>query len=153
MANPDTTLIRGTKRLLVVDDDPSVREMLVRVLRIDGYPAWSAADAKQALAITATMPIDLVLLDLGLPGKDGWETFDALRHENPRLAVIIITARANQRVIAEAAGVGALLEKPLDFPELLRTVGRLLGEPVRPRGHLVAAAGLSAGTAHGHGAR
>lgn len=133
MVEPDLIHAGENKRLLVVDDDPSVREMLVRVLQSDGYLAWPAADGKQALAIMAAAPIDLVLLDLGLPGKDGWETFDALRHENPRLAVIIITARTNQRAIAESAGAHALFEKPLDFPELLRSVAHLLAEPPSAR--------------------
>ena len=91
MANPNPTFAGGTRRLLVIDDDPSVREMLVRVLRGDGYAAWPVTDGTQALAFAAAGPVDLVLLDLGLPEKDGWETLDGLRRQNPRLAVIVIT--------------------------------------------------------------
>jgi DNA-binding response OmpR family regulator len=75
----------------------------------------------------------LVLLDLNLPGKNGWDTFERLSTENPSLAVIIITARSNQLFTATGAGVGALLEKPLDFPILLQTIRRLLAEPVESR--------------------
>jgi DNA-binding response OmpR family regulator len=153
MANQDTPHTRDTKRLLVIDDDQSVREMLVRVLHSDGYFAWPAADGKQAQAIMATTPIDLVLLDLGLPGKDGWETFETLLHQDPRLAVIIITARANQRIIAESVGANALFEKPLDFPELLRTVARLLAEPARPRRGTDHATNLTAAAPRGPGPR
>ena len=153
MANPDTARAGDTKRLLVVDDDPSVREMLVRVLQGDGYLAWPAADGKQALAFTASVPTDLVLLDLGLPGKDGWEMFEALRRHNPRLAVIIITARTNQRAIAEAMGADALFEKPLDCPQLRRTVARILAEPPKPHRAAGPAATSAARTLWAHGAR
>jgi DNA-binding NtrC family response regulator len=64
-----------------------------------------------------------------MPGKSGWDTFERLTAENPMLAVIIITARSNQLFTALGAGVGALLEKPLDFPKLLQTISRLLAEP------------------------
>jgi two-component system OmpR family response regulator len=121
------------KRILVVDDDPSVREMLARVLAGEGYLALTAADGVKALEIAAGVLIDLVLLDLNLPQKSGWDTFERLTAENPLLPVIIVTARSNQLFTAMGAGVGALLEKPLDFPELLQTVRELLEEPAERR--------------------
>ena len=120
-------------RILVVDDDAAVREMLTRVLVDEGYLVWAAADGTAALEIAAAAKVDLVLLDLNLPGKSGWDTFEKLTAENPRLAVIIITARSNQLFTALGAGVGALLEKPLDFPKLLQTISRLLAEPAESR--------------------
>ena len=132
MTNPAIAFVQGTKQILVVDDDPSVREMLARVLESDGHLARSAANENEARMIVAGAPIDLVLLDLGLPGKDGWETFGSLRRQNPRLAVIIITARTNQRANAVAAGADALFEKPLDFGDLLQMVRKLLSEPPCP---------------------
>ena len=113
-------------RILVVDDDASVREMLTRVLTGEGYLVWAAADGTAALEIAAVAKVDLVLLDLNLPGKSGWDIFERLTAENPMLAVIIITARSNQLFTALGAGAGALLEKPLDFPKLLQTISRLL---------------------------
>jgi len=121
------------KRILVVDDDPSVREMLARVLASEGYLALTAVDGVKALEIAAGVSIDLVLLDLNLPQKSGWDTFEMLTAENPLLPVIIVTARSNQLFTAMGAGVGALLEKPLDFPELLRTIRELLEEPAERR--------------------
>jgi DNA-binding response OmpR family regulator len=121
------------KRLLVVDDDASVREMLGRVLTGEGYKVWSAGSGAEALALAARERIDLALLDLNLPGQSGWDTFERLTGEHPHLGVIIITARSNQLFTALGAGVGALLEKPLDFPTLLETVKRLLAEPVEVR--------------------
>ena len=65
--------------------------------------------------------IDLVLLDLNMPIKNGWDAFEQLTSENPMLAVIVITARPNQLFTALGSGVSGLLEKPLDFPTLLET--------------------------------
>jgi two-component system phosphate regulon response regulator OmpR len=120
-------------RILIVDDDASVREMLTRVLAGEGYLVWAAANGTAALEIAAAAKVDLVLLDLNLPGKSGWDTFERLTVENPLLAVIIVTARSNQLFTALSAGAGALLEKPLDFPKLLQTISRLLAEPAELR--------------------
>jgi two-component system, OmpR family, phosphate regulon response regulator OmpR len=120
-------------RILVVDDDSSVREMLTRVLVGEGYLVSAAADGTSALEIATATKIDLVLLDLNMPGKSGWDTFERLTAENPLLPVIIVTARANQLFTAMGAGVGALLEKPLHFPKLLQTIEQLLAEPAELR--------------------
>jgi DNA-binding response OmpR family regulator len=119
--------------ILIVDDDDTVREMLRRVLVSEGYAVVTAADGAQALKIAEGGNVDLVLLDLNMPAMSGWDTFERLTRENPSLAVIVITARSSQLVMAEGAGVGALLEKPLDFPMLLKTVTQLLAEPPATR--------------------
>jgi DNA-binding response OmpR family regulator len=133
------------KSILVVDDDSSVREMLSRVLVGEGYHVQAASNGTQALAIAAAGSIDLVLLDLNMPGQNGWDTFEGLTKNNPTMSVIIITARSNQMFTALGAGVGALLEKPLDFPELLETVTRLLAES--PAVRLARRTGHTPGTA------
>jgi len=119
--------------ILLVDDDPSVREMVGRVLAGEGYLVLCAANGAEALAIATANRIDLVLLDLHMPGQSGWDTFADLTSQNPLVAVIIITARSNQFFTSLAAGAGALLEKPLDFPTLLRTVRALLAESAEAR--------------------
>src|SRR5580658_5035098 len=106
---------RRDKRILVVEDDEGVRAMLVRVLCEDGYSTLSAADGTQALKIARTLHLDLVVLDLGLPDKAGWDVFEKLTATDPLLAVIVITAKPNQAAAAKASGVGAFFEKPLDF--------------------------------------
>ena len=120
-------------RILVVDDDSSVREMLTRVLIGEGYLVWTAGDGTVALELAAVQKIDLVLLDLSLPGKGGWYIFQRFMAENPLMAVVIITARSNQLFTALGSGVAALLEKPFNFPTMLQTIGRLLAEPVEAR--------------------
>jgi two-component system aerobic respiration control protein ArcA len=129
-SNPARNVKLTRNRILVVDDDSSVREMLTRVLVGEGYLVWSAANGAAALELAAANKIDLVLLDLNLPGKSGWQIFQKFMVENPLLTVIIITARSNQLFTALGAGVAALLEKPFNFPALLQTVGRLLAEPM-----------------------
>lgn len=126
--------VRGKQEtILVVDDDASVRETLGRVLATEGYVVLPAASGTEALEIAASNRIDLVLLDLNMPGQGGWETFHTLASENPLLAVIIITARPNQLFTSLAAGVDALLEKPFDFPALLKIVRTVIGEPPETR--------------------
>ena len=136
-ANPATP-----KRILVADDDSSVRQMLGRILKGEGYLVGEAANGVQALEIAAREQFDLMLLDLNMPAKNGWDTFERLTTEHPLLPVIIITARPNQVFTALGAGVGALMEKPLDFPKLLQTISVLLAEA--PDIHLARLAGRRA---------
>jgi DNA-binding response OmpR family regulator len=120
-------------KILLVDDDPGIREMLGRVLEEQGYLVLPAANGRDALDLAAATDIDLVLLDLNLPVKNGWDTFERITTDNPLMPVVIITARPNQIFPALAAGVGALMEKPLDFPKLLETIRALLNESPHTR--------------------
>ncbi len=117
------------KKILLVDDDHAVRESVARVLTGEDYEVLPAANGLQALDIAAGTKVDLVLLDLNMPEKSGWDTFERLTNDNPLTPVVIITARPNQLFLARAAGAGALMEKPLDFPKLLETMKELLAEP------------------------
>jgi DNA-binding response OmpR family regulator len=121
------------KRLLLVDDDPAIRQLLMRLLTDENYCVLTAANGAEALVLAKSMNIDLVVLDLNMPVKDGWETFEQLSSVNPLLPFILITARPNQFSPAMAAGVGALLEKPLDFAKLFDTIRNLLEEPPEVR--------------------
>jgi CheY-like chemotaxis protein len=127
--------VAGPKKetLLVVADDPSVREVLARVLAEEGYLVLTATNGPEAQDIAAASQIDLVLLDLNMPMQSGWDTLERLTARNPLLAVIIVTARPGQLFTTLGAGVGALLEKPLDYPKLVTTVGPVLAEPAEVR--------------------
>ncbi len=116
------------KTLLIVDDDPSVREMIRRVLADDGYLILTASNGAEALGVAASNHVDLVLLDLNMPGQGGWDTFEKLTAKNPLLAVKINSAKPNQLFTSLGAGVGALLAKPLDYRILLQTIAALLEE-------------------------
>ena len=119
----------GKHTILLVDDDPGIRKILFRLLVDEQYRVVTAADGNEAVEVAHGQKPDLVLLDLNMPGKDGWETFAELSAENPLLPIILITARPNQIFAALSAGVGALMEKPLDFVKLFQTIHRLLAEP------------------------
>ena len=121
------------ENLLLVDDDPGVRRMLLRLLEDEGYHVIPAATGLEALDLAAAHHPHLTLLDLNLPARSGGDIFERLSSEHPSMPIIIITARSNQLLPAAAAGVGALMEKPLDLPKLLRTIRDLLEEPVSAR--------------------
>ncbi len=116
--------------ILLVDDDRSVRESVARLLEVEGYEVQCAATGDEALQIVRTLPVQLVLLDVNLPVQNGWKVYEELEGRNPSLPVIIITARPNQWWRAAATGVEALMEKPLDFTKLLKTIEMLLQRPL-----------------------
>jgi DNA-binding response OmpR family regulator len=123
----------NAKRILLADDDPGVRESLAAVLRSEGYLVLPARDGQETLRLASANKIDLVLLDLNMPVKNGWDTFERLTAANPLLPIVIVTARPNQLFTAMGAGVGALVEKPPDIPRLLQTIETLLAEPAETR--------------------
>lgn len=121
------------EKVLVVDDDASVRESLRKVLEDVGYQVVVAADGREAVEQFEGGHVDLLLLDIGLPVRNGWDAFERITNEAPVLPIIIITGQANQNDLAVAAGVGALMEKPLDVTGLLNTMQELLAEPIETR--------------------
>lgn len=119
--------------ILVVDDDQAVRESLSNVLMEENYAVISAANGSEALDLLTMREVALIVLDLNMPVKNGWETFEQLYYDHPLIPVIIITAKPNQVLISMASGAGALLEKPFEIPHLLRTIHRLLAESAESR--------------------
>ena len=116
-------------KVLIADDDQSVRNSMRKVLEDAGYQVALAADGQEALERFEHEDVDLLLLDIGLPARNGWDAFERITAENPTLPIIIITGLSGQYKTAAAAGVAVLMEKPLDAPQLLRTMRKLLAEP------------------------
>lgn len=125
-------MTQRTYKVLVADDDASVRESLRKVLHSEGYEVVSAVNGAEAVELFRREQdrIDLLLVDLNMPLKNGWATLDRLIEVNPSLPVLIVTGQPNQYELAEAAGVSALVEKPIDVPALLQLIKELLPEPV-----------------------
>lgn len=121
-----------TYKVLVVDDDESVRESLRKLLCSEGYQVLSVAGGTEAVESFRQEqdPIDLLLVDLNMPLKNGWVTIDRLLEVNPALPVVVVTGQPNQYEMAEAAGVNALVEKPVDVPSLLLLIQGLLAGSV-----------------------
>jgi DNA-binding response OmpR family regulator len=129
-----TKAVRSSrKKILLADDDAAIRQLLMRLLTEEDYSVSTAANGLEAVELADETKFDLALLDLNMPEKEGWKTFEQLVTKNPALPVIVITARPNQVFSALAAGVAALLEKPLNFVQLFSTIRELLAEPLEQR--------------------
>ncbi len=124
-------------RILVVDDDRSIRRSLEKLLVGEGYDVITAADGHEAIAHTPGA--DAVLLDLGLPGKDGLEVLAQVAPGGP--PIVVVTARDDMKSTVKAIQLGAYeyLVKPLDIDRLRLTVKRALEvrETARALRHLV----------------
>ncbi len=130
-------------RVLVVEDDRMIASGIERALRQEGYVVDGAEDGKKAAAALRAATFDLVLLDLGLPGRDGLEVLRELRARGDATPVIIVTARddVQNRIAGLDAGADDYVVKPFDLDEiaarmrsvLRRAAGR--GDPcIRHRG-------------------
>jgi two-component system KDP operon response regulator KdpE len=110
-------------KVLVVDDEPHIRTLLKTTLNRAGYAVVEAANGREALNAKSIDKPDLVLLDLGLPDRDGLELVTLLRGE-PRSALIVISARdrTEQKVAALDLGADDYVTKPFDTEELLARV-------------------------------
>jgi two-component system response regulator MprA len=115
-------------RILVVEDSPDVVSLLERVLGEQGYDVISAGDSETAVARAVHDSPDLVILDLGLPGRDGLEVAGELRRRGLSAPVLMLTARdsVSDRVTGLDAGADDYLAKPFDAEELVARVRALL---------------------------
>jgi two-component system response regulator ResD len=118
---------RGT--VLVVDDEPTITEVVARYLERAGYRTRIAADGPRAIEMATTQRPDLVLLDLMLPGLDGLEVMRRLRElDRDRIAVILLTAKGDEsdRVIGLRLGADDYVVKPFSPAELVARVDAVL---------------------------
>jgi signal transduction histidine kinase len=117
-------------KVLVVDDDEGVREILKRTLQMRGYVVETASDGLQAMAALATNGVDLVLLDICMPGRDGLSVLSELQERGPGPPVIVMTGSTSPEDIEEAIRRGArtCLQKPFELRQLLAEVDGLVAE-------------------------
>lgn len=116
----------GPKKILVVDDEESIRWALRKALEREGYRVVLASDGAEALARATESGIDLVLMDIKMPGSDGFETLTRIKEIRPNLPVIIMTAFGTLQAAVQAMKRGAYdhITKPFDFDELSILVRR-----------------------------
>ncbi len=145
MSTLRSVLGRSLGRVLVVDDEASVRNTLTRILRQGGCEVTSAGDGDQALSMiaeaqAAQAPYNLMYLDIRLPGRDGLQTLRELRQQDAHLPVILLTAFGSLQTALEALRLGATdyLLKPVDPDVLLARTLVLLKEQAieRRRGEI-----------------
>jgi len=115
---------RGGNPILVVEDDPSILEMVVQILQDEGYPVVSATNGADGLAETNRTRPSLILLDMRMPRMDGWEFAAALRARGIAAPIVVMTAAENAKKWADEIGAEGYVSKPFHFPELLETVER-----------------------------
>jgi len=118
--------------ILIIEDDPIAAHLLELTLKRKGFQALVAFDGLQGLAITRSQPVDLILLDLMLPGLDGFEVLNRLRDDQRTadLPVVVISAKtrpADKRAAAKV-GADAYLTKPYETGQALELIGSLLRE-------------------------
>jgi two-component system, OmpR family, response regulator MprA len=118
----------GGGRLLVVDDDPDVRDSLARALGCAGYAVTTAVHGAEALDTVARSPVDLIVLDVLMPVVDGFDACRRLRARGDATPVLVLTARdaVDDRVTGREVGADDYLVKPFALRELLARVRALL---------------------------
>jgi two-component system response regulator MprA len=140
-------------RVLVVDDEPGVRESVSSALRLAGHEVSVAEDGFTALDLARADPPDAILLDVMMPRMDGIDTCRTLRAEGHRLPILMMTARhsAEHRAAGLTAGADDYLVKPFRLPELIARLRALLRHPgpaggltLNPTGQLLASDGRQA---------
>lgn len=137
-------LPEGEARLLIVDDEPTILELLAGSLRFAGFDVQIAGSGAEALRRAAAAVPDLILLDVMMPGDDGFEVFRRIRAGQPKVPVIFLTARTGvtERVAGLTLGADDYVTKPFRLDEVLARIRAVLrrsqGEP-EPASRLVVA--------------
>lgn len=111
-------------RILIIEDEDRIASFVAKGLRADGHVATCVADGREGLELALGGDVDLVVLDIGLPGMDGFEVLDQLRSQGSKVPVIVLTARdsVGDTVSALEGGADDYMPKPFRFAELLARV-------------------------------
>ncbi len=127
---PETARSTVPPRILVVDDEASIRELLSKTLALAEYEVHVAPDGPSALERLRLAPYDLLITDLKMPGMDGLTLIREARRLKPDLPVIIITGYSTEASAIEAInlGVSGYLTKPFRVPRVLAAAAKALGE-------------------------
>ena len=124
------------RRLLLVEDDRALRQALTFTLTREGYEVTAAADGEAALDAGRNAALDLILLDVMLPGMSGVEVLRVLRREGVTTPVVILSAKGDEidRVVGLKVGADDYVAKPFSGPELLARIEAVLRRQRRDTG-------------------
>jgi DNA-binding NtrC family response regulator len=114
------------KRVLVADDDSSIRESLKKLLEQTGYEVSLAANGSETLRKLRSEPTDLLLLDLEMPRRDGWDVLEEVGNQNTSVPILLITGRGDDLHTKRIPGSCGLLEKPVKAELLLEWIAQLV---------------------------
>lgn len=116
------------KRILVIDDESGIRELLQEILSLEGYDTISASNGPQAIGLFRNQSFDLVIVDLLMPGMSGSEVAKALFEENPEVPIILITGSDSDTIESETANIpiASILTKPFVMDDVLGLVSHLI---------------------------
>jgi two-component system OmpR family response regulator len=117
---------KAKRSILVVDDEESLRKVIIRKLEAEGYACAAAADGREALETACTGEFDLVLLDIMMPGMSGMEVLSRVTAAHPDTGVVMITAVSDAQTTSKAIELGACdyVTKPFSLAELSARVER-----------------------------
>jgi DNA-binding response OmpR family regulator len=144
---PESTIVWTMgSRILVIDDEPHIRAVVRAYLEREGYEVLEAADGDEALALTREAAPDLLVLDVMLPGRSGFDVLRALRSEGTSVAVVMLTARDDviDRVAGLELGADDYVVKPFEPREVVARVGAVLRRMGRQADDVGSAAAVGA---------
>ncbi|RMH69038.1 MAG: response regulator [Gemmatimonadetes bacterium] len=114
--------------ILIVEDNENVRQAYQLILQSEGYTTLEASNGKEALEIISLHPLDLVLLDVGLPDINGFDVLSTLRKTNTDLPVLVVTAYSSIKKVIEIMdlGISGYLVKPVPGEKMIEKVKEIL---------------------------
>ena len=129
MRNADVSSRRFALRILVVDDNDNIREMLEDFLNFEGHKPVLAKDGKEALKIFSEQDFDIVITDLGMPGMSGWELTKQIKQRKPEIPVVIITGWGSQLSVEDLKKnkVDLILSKPFNLDQVKQMIETVAG--------------------------
>jgi two-component system, OmpR family, response regulator MprA len=116
---------RHVCRVLVVDDDANVRDVVAGTLGLEGYRVATADSGATALPFVAAEPPQIIVLDMQMPGLSGWDLAEALKEGGITIPILVLTAAHDPEAVAREIGAADWLAKPFDVVDLLAKVERL----------------------------
>jgi two-component system KDP operon response regulator KdpE len=124
------------ERFLIVDDEPAIRRFVRTALSAQGYQVLEAEDGRSALEVIRRNPVDLLVLDLGLPDMEGFEVIRSLRESGSTLPIIVLSVRTDEAGKVEALDLGAddYVTKPFGVDELLARIRAALRHRLQQQG-------------------